>query len=351
MRIYQYLVSKNSNMKSSFIPKRRKYTHLFLYLLLCTKAFGGISFFTCYSKQDAEIDLQIRSEISRLNTKLVTAIFQQNPATVVSMMSAPMLLKVGTSFDVLVPQIASVISSPQYSTQLEYHSICSKPESPLSLPSGKSSESKYILSFSSATSESYVSVFALTESITALVVYGKYDSSWQINILNIGNTKIGHLSGQDYFKLAKSRRKSKNILDAKLYSSLANQLMHPFSKFLSYDIQEDVDKFRKSINTEAKEKYKFPIPVRSFSSTPAIFDVIPYAINDTAYPMIRYTTKISLDDTTELRKEYEMVKSQIPTIFPDLYKDRKAVLYRAFTKTPDGTGSADSYGFSDRLKQ
>ena len=175
-------------------------------------------------------------------------------------------------------------------------------------------------------------------------------SSWQINILSFGNTKIAHLSGPDYFKLAKSCHKSKNTIDAILYSVLASQLMHPFSAYLSYDIQDEADQLRKTINTEAQEKYKFPIPVSSSSSTPAIVKLTPYVINDTAYPMISYTTKIPLDDTTELRQEYEMIKSQMHTILPDLYKDKKAVLYRAFTKDPDGNNPSESYGFSDRMK-
>lgn len=66
--------------------------------------------------------------------------------------------------------------------------------------------------------------------------------------------------------------------------------------------------------------------------------------------MISYQTAIAFDDTAALRQEYEMVKIQSNAIFEGISKNRRAVLYRAYAKIPDGPGPVDSYGFSDMIK-
>lgn len=337
-------------MASSFKLKTFQSISFFICICFAAKAFGGISLSTGYSKVGDEIDPKIRREISILNDKLVSGLFRNNAPLVLSLMSPQLIAVMGSGINSFVPQMAGMMPSSNYSVQLEYHSISSKPESPLFLPSDKSVQDKYAISLLSMTKESYESLLSLSESISLLVVYGKHENGWQINIVRAGQMKVGHLSGPDYFRLAKSRLKDGNTIDAVLYSIMSTELLHPLASFFSYDIQDEAEKFSKKVIDEASDRYGIPKTLKAISSNPIIFKLSPHVINDTVHPMISYQTAIAFDDTAALRQEYEMVKIQSNAIFEGISKNRRAVLYRAYAKIPDGPGPVDSYGFSDMIK-
>jgi uncharacterized pyridoxamine 5'-phosphate oxidase family protein len=94
------------------------------------------------------------------------------------------------------------------------------------------------------------------------------------------------------------------------------------------------------------------LTIEQVKTKPQIFNVHPQRVAEGSFPMIRYYSKIELQDTIKLKNENLEIQKVIGDIFKGIDKNNKYIFYWAFDEIPDGTlKNRQHYGFVQEIEK
>jgi hypothetical protein len=305
-----------------------------------------------------EIKADIKTEIGRLNDKLFKAIMANDTTVVRSLLSPELIKRGGNKIDTLVASTSKTFNAKAFDVLDQYYTRHHVRREPDTLSLSKGSDSDYQVIYKAMNEEMYTSVLLsknLPINCLLLVVYGKYNEGWKINILQIGEFTIDGKNSQDYYKLAKKYYDSGELLDASNMMVLTSQLASPAGEFFKYRNEDTLKNFFFKVMDDANKIYKFPFVVREVKSIPQIFSISPEFINEKGlrgvYPLIKYRTAIDLDNSKAVQIENDSLRAKIGILFPGVLQNNKYILYQAYNSTTDGKIIGRNFSFIQKTSK
>jgi hypothetical protein len=290
-----------------------------------------------------DIDAQIKSQVAPLNDKLFKAIMASDVNTVKTMISPQLLKDAGSKIDTLITSTGKSFTAKAYDVLNVYYTKHHVKKDPDTLAIHRESDNDYMVAYRAMNEEMFTTVMVsknLPVNCLILVVYGKYDNEWKINILQIGEYSIDGKNSQDYFKLAQKYYDGGDLLDAANMLVLTSQLANPAGDFFKYQNEDSLKNFYLKVMDDANKIYNFPYPVKDINTVPQIFSISPEFVADQGqqgvYPLIKYRSIIKLTDVSALKAENQALQKIIGKVFPGVLQNNKFILYKAYNSTEDG---------------
>jgi hypothetical protein len=300
--------------------------------------------------KNEKIDHDIRTQLGLLNNKLFKALINSDVVAVKAMMADELLEKAGGGMEKMVTAVSASLSAKDYKILDEYYVKNSATGIGNTVFSGLS-DNDYIVHYLALNKEMYVSLLLPNDTKNELlitVVYGNYNNQWKINILQIGQYSLEKKTAPDFYTLAKKSYDKSYLVDAVNYATLAKQCLKPGGDHFQYQKEEEIDGFYDKVMKEVNTKFKLPLTLERIGTKPRIFRIFPQVMSEGIFPAVFYVSSVNLKDTIALKAENEKVKIEACKLFTGIEKDKKAVLYRAFSELPDGKKEIKNYGFVDK---
>ena len=306
-------------------------------------------------KINSEINADIKKQVRELNDKLFKAIMANDIHTVRELLSPELTKKAGGKIDTLVKSTSVTFNAKQFDVKDEFYIKRQIHPDPDTLLSKAGNDNDYLVNYKAVNSEMYTSVLVskgLFVNCLILAVYGKYGNDWKINVLQIGEYSIDGKTAQDYYKKAIILNDRGELVDASNMMVLTSQLANPAGDFFKYRNESSMKAFYDKVMSSANDIYKFPVVVKDVKTAPQIFSVSPQLLSDEGqsgiFPLIRYVSKIQLDNTADLKAENDAIQKAIGALFLGIEKNNRFIFYQAVNATPSGQTSAKHFGFIQR---
>lgn len=294
------------------------------------------------------IDAKDREKIKVLDSKIIDALAENNPAKLKEVFSDELEKKSGSDIGKFVETVHVKFKPRDYSILDEYLESNSAIGTTGVAMKGVSGESDYKISYPILTKETYISLLinngsAKSELVTC--IYGKYGSDWKLTVLKIGDYSYFGKTAIDFYKQAKANYAKGNLVDAANDIVMIQRTATPADDMFHYQNADTMAAFANKAWAEANAKFVFPIKVEQIKTNPQILNFSPTPMAEGIFPTVGYLSKISLKDTVALRKENDELKKVIGTILPGIEKEKKYVFFKACNEIPNGKTPVESYGF------
>jgi hypothetical protein len=303
-------------------------------------------------KVNDEINADTKKQISELNDKLFKSIMADDINAVKALLSPELIKKAGGKIDTLVKSTAVTFKAKEFDLLDEFYSKHKIKEAADTLLTRKGNDNDYLVTYKAMNEEMYASVLVskgLFVNCLILAVYGKYNNEWKVNVLQIGEYSIDGKTAQDYYKEATKLNERGELVDASNMMVLASQLANPAGDFFKYRNETAMRAFYDKLMASANDIYKFPVVVKDVKTAPQIFSVSPQLLSDEGqsgvFPIIRYVSKIDLNNTAALKAENDALQKAIGALFLGIDKNNEYIFYQAVNATAGGQTSAKHYGF------
>lgn len=178
------------------------------------------------------------------------------------------------------------------------------------------------------------------------VLYTKIDNKWKIDEINAGQIGMYGKNANDFYKLGKESEDKGFGWDAFNHYNSARNLISPAEKLISYPDAEDIISDFERMKAKVEYNYKMPYVLENIKTKPAIEEIRVIKNAEGIFPIISYTTKISVSDSVALAKEFKNVKAEIKKKYKGIDYNQKYIYYRAYNVNRNGL-LEDNYTFSD----
>jgi hypothetical protein len=324
-----------------------------LFCLLFTGCYVG----TSGSWVNDHIDKQVRDEIRPLNDKLLKGIAGNNVATVNELLSPVLLEKAGKDIATIVNTASKIIKGDDFEVVDEYYTKNTNTNTSNTLMPMRSDANSYIINYLALNKDMYVSLLmpkSNSVSFMILAIYGKYDNGWKLNVLQINQYKILDKTATDYYDAAKKNYNKGYLIDAANLMFIASQVSAPGGAFFKYKKDEEMKSFYQKVIQEVNTNYHFPLTLVQVKSKPQILGIEPQLISvgepKGIFPIIKYKSAISIDDTVAIKVENKEIQKAIGGVLKGIDQDRPIILYQAYNQLPDGKTNTKRFGIVQKLK-
>ncbi len=289
-----------------------------------------------------------REKIKVLNSKIIDAIAENNPAKLKEIFSDELEKKAGSEVGKFIETVHEKFKPKDYSILDEYLENSSAIGTTGVIMKSVSGENDYKISYPVLTKDTYISLLinkgsAKCELVTC--IYGKYGSDWKLTVLKIGDYSFFGKTAIDFYRQAKANYEKGNLIDAADDILMIKQTATPADDMFHYQNADTMAAFANKVLAEVNAKFIFPMKVEQLKTTPQILNFSPTPMAEGIFPTVGYFSKINLNDTVALKKENNELKKVIGTIFPGIDKEKKYVFFKAYNEIPNGKTPVESYGF------
>ncbi|RYY28863.1 MAG: hypothetical protein EOP41_02945 [Sphingobacteriaceae bacterium] len=237
-----------------------------------------------------------------------------------------------------------------YSILDEYY-LVDKSDAPGSLviTSGAKNDDAYTLKYNqSTTKENYIAFLVAPKNAASqrliTAIYGKYNYGWKLNKLDVDLYALNGKNAPQLYKQAKAAYAKGFWVDAANDMTMAVRCFHPSGQW-QYANEIPMNEFYYKTLQQASSKVSFPFVIGGVSTQPKVFRISTEDAPDGTFPLVEYVSKISISDTTALKKENASIKTAIGKIVPGIDQDKKRVLYTAYSAVPSRNVNPQKYVF------
>lgn len=299
-----------------------------------------------------KIDDQTKEEIETLRANFYKAVIDKDEKKLKTFLSPQLLLNVRENNTRLLALCTTLIDSNLNNKPIlvDEFLVKGKANTNVRIPRRLTDSKEYSLYFGTLTKKSYLLLLKrkLSNNYEILItfIFGKYSDGWKINYIHGGDYSFDELNAPQRYLNTLKDYEDGHLVNAHINMHLTEKMLQPGGDIFSYRIKKKVNKLQKNIATAIEEQYSFPTTIEEIETKPEIFQIAPEHIENTYSPMVHYLSTINLEDTVELRLEYEQIKTYIPNYFKGI-NDNKYVCYKALNKIPEEDETVDTFGFID----
>ncbi|RYY30306.1 MAG: hypothetical protein EOP41_00895 [Sphingobacteriaceae bacterium] len=234
---------------------------------------------------------------------------------------------------------------------LDEYYLVAKTDAPGSLviSSAAKGDDAYTLNYNqSNTKENYIAFLVAPKDAASqrliTAIYGKYNYGWKLNKLDVDLYALNGKSAPQLYKQAKVAYDKKFWVDAANDMTMAMRCFHPSGQW-QYTNENTMNQFYYKTLQQAGSKISFPFIISGVATQPKVFRLATEDTPDGTFPLVEYVSKISMSDTTALKKENTAIKTVIGKVIPGIDQDQKRVLYTAYSAVPRKKVYPQKYGF------
>jgi hypothetical protein len=290
----------------------------------------------------------IKEEINELDAKVLKAITTKDIESLKEIMSDKLLAKSGNEINKLIEQISEVIKTTEYQIVDQFYIQNSTSGLGNTVMSGVSGIEDYIIQYQALNDEMFLSLILPKKGKDEFLItniYGKYPDGWRLNILQFGQYTVNGKTAPQLYQQAQEEYDKGFLIDAANSIFLSSRVANPANKFWEYQKDSEMRGFYNKVVNEVKERHEFPMVLLEITSKPKIINIYPFGTSEGYFPMVEYLTKIDLTDTVRTKVENNTMHELIEDKFKGLTMNKKYVLYKAYSRMPDGKTEVPTYGF------
>lgn len=306
------------------------------------------------SRHNDEIDEKIRDSIRILNEKIIQSIRNNEPFVMYNLFVEEIRSQGIDSIRNLYSQFAPEIKGETFELYNEYY-VVSQNWWPVQFTvlSETVADSEFYMHVNTASNNTYISLLKSKGEFKDFIfsfVYVKINNKWRLHIAYLGIFKIGGKTALEWFQDAQKLSEKGHNVPALLRLSIVNQFLRP-APFIQYAKEKEVVAFSNEIQAKINKKHKFPIHLSNIKNAPEIYYIEPQFVQTDLLPMIKYVTKIPLNNVSELQKEVDVITADLESIFPGMTKGISHIVYGAYPEPPtDPKKEYQGYRLTSEIK-
>lgn len=316
-------------------------------------------FMSCHTtvigvRKNENINPELRSEIKKLDELIMQKIFAADSNGLIGLCSEKMLAVSRKEAGLLIRTLNQYVHKNNFIEFNNYHSVNAIANGSVLIPVDLSAPGGYTLRYTSATKESYLSQYIVSDSISSdfllTIFYTQGKEKWEISLIQFYQYRICGKTAPQLLADAQSSYANNNLVDAVNYATLTQYIARPGENAWIYAHEEDMKTFYTKVYEEAKQRFDFPIALPEIKTAPKIIGVSPKPTDIGILPLISYQSTIPLADTNALKEEYRAIRAESVNIFEGLNRDNKFVCYKAYNELPDGKKEVPIFVFIDTIR-
>jgi len=327
------------------MTKRKK---ILLIIAVTALALGAFWYYTSLNmvitKANAEIELQLRQEISEIKNELFEGI-KNRDYDKVSKLISPKLLE-AKDFDLksFFNQASTLLGKHDFLIADQYLSTLKKigKESKATIVPSLTDKSKFIINNLTFFGKESYNLFLKSTNPgwqhLSFISLSKFKGKWQINIIHFGDYSINNLTAPKLYNLGIEAKNKNRLSSCVVYSWGINKFLRP-APYLQYIDEQKYLKFVKSSVSEMNATFKFPFIIDGIT----IFGFqIETTDNEGLIPIILYITDKDLNNPV-LDEEAKQLRDEILKKFYGLDHDFDYIVMRAYNEMPSDPNKKYNY--------
>lgn len=211
----------------------------------------------------------------------------------------------------------------------------------------------YTIDYPGVAQEMYINISVITspsEKRLVMAAYSKYNYGWKLSRLSVNTFALNGMTAPELYQLAKDQYQKKYLVDAVNTMGLAYACLTPV-EIWQYPQHEEIMKFYQQIVGEAERKFGKGLVFSDIPTNPFVFRIANKQFTDGVYyPAVFYHSKVSLKDTTALKKENMQMRKSIGKLITGIDVGKKYLIYVAYNRPPSAKESVETYEFDQELK-
>jgi hypothetical protein len=161
--------------------------------------------------------------------------------------------------------------------------------------------------------------------------FSEYEDGWKLNWLDAGDWGIEGMNGRAIMQKASGYVKSRQYLSAHVYVTIASRIIKP-ARRLQYPDENELLAIQEEITDSVNANLELPLRIMNRF---VVFGIDKIVAIQGVSPLIHYVTNTPLE-STPLRKEADIILSQIVKLYPDVKKNFGYVVFKAYNEIPSG---------------
>jgi hypothetical protein len=302
------------------------------------------------------IPTEIKEKINQLDSKVTSAVKQNNTEILKDIFADKLIDEVGqTKIDSIFNLVNQVLGEKEFKHKDQFYIKNTTKNVSNTIFSGLSNDDDYIVHYKALNKNMFISTLLpknTEDEQLITLIYGLYGNDWKLNIFQFGQYSILNKTAIDYYKLAQKDFENGFLVDAANNLFLGQQCLKPGNQIIQYRKEKEFVDLQEKVMSQINSTYVFPLTIEQVKTKPQIFNVHPQRVAEGSFPMIRYYSKIELQDTIKLKNENLEIQKVIGDIFKGIDKNNKYIFYWAFDEIPDGTlKNRQHYGFVQEIEK
>jgi len=293
------------------------------------------------------IDTSIKNQIHFLNDAVLKSAITNDENALKLLMSDKLLEISNGQLSEMLKQLSFIFKDNSARIYDEYYLKNSNTKTSQTVVSGTSGGDVYKLTYKGICSENYISLLIPKDNIEGVIlviIYGKYDDEWKINMMNLGRLKFDNKNSIQHLYDAETHLYNGHLIDASNSILIAGECLKPFP-FWEYEQESRFDELHKEVQQQLQETYNMPIIVDRVKSSPQIYSISPQKLPKGFFPVVKYLSKIDLSDTIALKEENNQLHSVIGDVFAGIKTNNKLIVYKVVNEIPKEGEMVSNYGF------
>ena len=331
-----------------FCYSMKKYSSYLLILIIAGILFGcsNSSSRKVYFNEDIPTD--VYEKIKPLDRLVLNAIRNDNPGLITSLLSSNLKKNMTPArIDSNINFVYKLLGGKnfEYLDQIYIPNTSAFPYDSIGAGFG---ENRYYIYYEPHNKEIFISLLYPKHSFDEFLItliYSKYSSGWELDVIKFGVWKVLSKSAIDYYKESVEYYSRGHLIDASNALNIMWQCIRPAGIYFRYNHDDDMVNMLEYITNEIHFKYEFPKAVDTIENSAKIFNIYPHRVSGLYYPMIQYLTNVKLYDFEGLEKENSMIQQRIESMFPGITTNNPIIYYRAYNEVPSGNKKVMHYGF------
>ncbi len=299
-----------------------------------------------YEKNE-DINAELRKAMHEKTDALMQALHENDAQAVKDMMSPEMKIDKMAAMDTVIPVISGALLSAEYEVVDEFSVQNSIREQATIIP-GRLRDANYRVRYKAENERSY-GMLLLPEGdedkLLVTVIFGKYEDSWRINILRVGEFALDGRIAPQWYEQAKDFYDKEHLANAGIAVSLMSRCMYPAEDFLIYEKEEQMQEFHDEVISKVSATYNLPLVVEELESHPQIISIYMKGFRQGFFPQISYVSNVDFADSTALEAENIRMHEMIGDLFTGLDENTDYVTYNVYEEMPGQQDSVQIMGF------
>ena len=314
-----------------------------------------------YSKPGKEIDLSLRKEVHRINGEVLDAVKSRDIALLRKYMTDEFQKLKDEDTLAFINQLAPVIDQVKLTQHYDNHVTSTfMGDGHISVNSETTPRFIVIIQFPNGRATEMAQEYFISQLITSgmpedlilTLIYKKENNKWKVNNINAGLYAVHSKKLHDWYEELKGIRESGDLITSTLLLTQIKRLIRP-APFVIYQDEKAIIEYAKTVETEFNKTIRLPYKL-DVKNDPTIFHIeMPVDIRaKDFYYVIKYLSKVPLEDTVSLNKEVDDMARVIAVKFPNFASQQRQTVFLAFNEMPnDSKKSYKRFGMPRNLSE
>ena len=326
---------------------------VFLLLVLTPSiSYAGVG--TFLSTHNDEIDQELRDTIRAIANKVIESIKKNEPSVMLDLFMEEVRRQkdIESNTKKLYEQLREVVKEREFKQYNEYHVVLKKVGTfnPM-IPS--ETEDRFTMLIQGKSNQLYVALLRSDGDLKDLLfsfIYMKEKDQWRLQTFHAGVIGVAGKTALEWFEEAKALSEKGYHMPVLLRLQIAASCLRP-APFIEYEKEEVIIALINEARGALGQRDTLSIRLPEVETEPEIYYIEPQFVQTELLPLIKYVTKIPLDDVPALQKEVDAITRELESLFPGITKGVSHVIYKAFSEPPtDPTKQYLSYGLTVEIE-